>query len=225
MRFPVAFALIVSCLAAVVSTGCTLGYRYHHLDSEIANAAGANAQVEGSGHMVELGIVLDFRYFRVGNPYVGASYEMDVTDAAGGGAYQSSTIETQPFRLDVPVVSLWSEDGGLGYPGTMVHRKSVELWLSGTLRPTTLPMWWADASLVYYHHDLVAVRAFGGWGAVPFEGQTTQFSTEGTTYEFWETTAGGYSAGVELTLGAGEQALDFIKYFIRNQKEAGKPRK
>lgn len=225
MRSPVVLTLLVSCLVALATSGCTLGYRYHHLDSEISNAAGANAQVEGGGHMVELGIVLDFRYLRVGNPYVGASYEMDVTDPDGGGTYKSSTIETQPFRLDVPVVSLWSEDGGFGYPGTMVHRKSVELWLSGTLRPTELPLWWADASIVYYHHDLVAVRAFGGWGAVPFEGQTTSLNTDGVNYEFYETTAGGYSAGVELTLGAGEQALDFIKYFIRSQDQAGKPPK
>lgn len=225
MHLPVPLTLVLSCLLAIAASGCTLGYRYHHLDSEVTSAAGANAQVEGSGHMVELGVVLDFRYFRAGNPYVGASYEMDLNEPGGGGTYKSSTIETQPFRIDVPVVSLWSEDGGIGYPGTMIHRQSVELWLSGTLRPSELPMWWADASLVYYHHDMVAVRAFGGWGAVPFDGETSQFGPGGTTYEFYETTAGGYSAGVELTVGAGEQALDFIKYFIGSQKNAGKPLK
>ena len=223
MRRLAVIIFIASSFAAVLS-GCTIGYRYHHLDSQITNAAGANAQVEGSGHMVEFGFVLDFRYFRVGSPYLGSTYEMEVTDSQGGGAYQESTVEVRAMSLDVPVISLWSEDGGVGYPGTMVHRKgSVELWLSGTARPTELPLWWADLGVVYYHHDLVAVRAFGGWGAVPYDGSTSRFGPSGAEHEFFETTAGGFSGGVELTLGAGEQALDFIKFFLRNQDEAGKP--
>jgi hypothetical protein len=207
-------------------TGCTLGYRYHHLDSDITNATGANAQVEGSGHTVELGIVLDFRYFRFVSPYMGSTYEMDIADSRGGAGHQSSTEEVRGVRLDVPLVSLVNEDGAIGYPGTMVHRKeSWELWASVTARPSKLPLWYADLGVVYYHHDLVAVRAFGGWGAVPYDGQTSRFNQDGAIYEFWEANPNGYTGGIELTMGAGEQALDFIKFFISNQDKAGEPRK
>ena len=78
--------LLLTCLSAItLAAGCTLGYRYHHLDSEVTNATGANAQIEGSGHTVELGIVLDFRYFRFVSPYLGSTYEMDIADSRGGG--------------------------------------------------------------------------------------------------------------------------------------------
>jgi hypothetical protein len=86
-------------------------------------------------------------------------------------------------------------------------------------------LWYADLGLVYYHHDLVAVRAFSGWGAVPYDGQTSRFGKDGPEFEFWEATPNGYTGGIELTLGAGEQALDFIKFFLSNQESAGKPRR
>jgi hypothetical protein len=215
--------LISSCLA-LMATGCTLGYRYHNLDSKITNATGANAQIEGSGHTVELGIVLDFRYFRLVSPYLGSSYEMDIADSRGGGDHQTSTEEVRGVRLDVPLVSLVSEGGGVGYPGTMVHRKgSLELWGSITARPSELPLWYADLGVVYYHYNLVAVRAFGGWGAVPYEGQTSRMGRNNVEYEFWEATPNGYTGGIELTVGAGEQALDFLKWFGDSQEAAGKP--
>lgn len=217
------FFLILICLLATIASGCTLGYRYHSLDSNIANATGANAQVEGSGHTVEFGIVLDFRYFRLVSPYLGSTYEMDITDSRGGGGHQSSLEEVRAVRLDVPLVSLLNEDGTIGYPGIMVHRKSLELWGTVTARPSELPLWYADLGVVYYHHNLVAVRAFGGWGAVPFDGQTSRLGKDGVDYEFWQANPDGFTGGIELTLGAGEQALDFIKFFIANQEAAGKP--
>jgi hypothetical protein len=211
--------------AALTCVGCTIGYRYHHLDSSITNAAGNSAQVEGSGHTVEMGIVFDFRVLRAVMPYVGANYELDVRDDRGGGGYQESMTEARGFRLDLPALSLWSDEGGIGYPGTMVHRQSVELWLSGTIRPGSPPLWWSDVGLVYYHHDAVAVRAYGGWGQAPFTGTTTSFDADGVQDQFWEASVGGPTAGVELTLGAGEQMLDFFKFFLDNQDTAGKPPK
>lgn len=219
------FVLISSLFLAMVAlSGCTIGYRYHNVDSQITNAAGANAQVVGSGHMVELGVVLDFRFFRLVAPFMGSTYDIDIRDDAGGHDHRAVTDEVRGFRLDVPVLSVWNGDDGFspGYPGLMEHRQSVELWLSGTGHLTKPPQWYADVGVVYYHHDLVAVRAFGGWGGVPYDGQTARFGPGGADYNFWKASPTGFTGGVEVTLGAGEQALDFIKFFIGNQKAAEK---
>ncbi|MFP4597512.1 MAG: hypothetical protein ACLFVJ_04620 [Persicimonas sp.] len=217
-------SLVALALAVLVgSAGCTVGYRYHHLNSTLANDTGASAQVDGSGHTVEMGIVLDFRYVRLISAYLFPTYEFDVDDNLGGSGYHYSQQETRGFRLDVPLLSVWNEEGGLDYPGTMVHRKSVELWGSVSGRPETIPLWWADLGMVYYHHNGVALRAFGGWGGAPFDGNTSRMGAERTQFEFWETTANGYTAGFEITLASGEHALDFVKFFVEQQEEAGKP--
>ncbi len=219
------FFLAATIALSVVLTGCTIGYRYHRIDDTISNAVGANAKVKGSSQMVELGVVLDFRYFRMVAPYLGAKNEMDIAASDGGGDHKSQVIEERGFRLDVPVVSVWNDDDGfsLGYPGTMVHRNSLELWLSGTGRFSQPPMWFGDVGLVYYHHNWAAVRVFGGWGEMPVTGQTSTFDAQGSQFQFWKTTAGGFTAGADLTIGAGEQALDFLKYFFRAQESAEKP--
>jgi hypothetical protein len=218
IRLAILMILWLGCV--VCGSGCTIGYRYHHVDSAVTSAAGTSGRVEGGGHMVELGVVLDFRYLRLILPYLGANYELELSAGEGSGGRQSSMMEKRGIRLDVPVLSLWNGENGweAGYPGVMEHRESVELWLSGTGRFSRPGLGFADLGLVYYHHDLVAVRAFGGWGAAPFERNSTSFGPGGLRYEYWEESVGGPTAGVELTVGAGEQALDFIKFFVGNQK-------
>ena len=220
--FPPQFvAPLLLALCVLGATGCTVGYRYHHVDATTLSATGTPGELGGSGHMVELGIVLDVRYLRLVLPYMGASYEMELTASDGGRAQQKSMIEKRGFRLDVPALSLWNGKNGWepGYPGVMKHRQSVELWLSATGRVDDPVLGFADLGLVYYHHDLVALRAFGGWGGVPFEQTSTGFGLNRPRQEFWKTSATGPTAGVELTIGAGEQALDFFNFFFDSQKK------
>lgn len=199
--------------------GCTLGYRYHQVEDSAQSRAGMSGQISGQGHTVELGVVLDFRYMRLILPYLGADYELELSASDGGKATQSTLTEKRGLRLDLPVLSLWEAKSGwdLGYPGVMPHRESVELWLSATGRMTRPLLGYADLGLVYYHHNLVALRAFGGWGVAPFEETSSRFGADGMQYERWEHAAGGFSGGVEITLGAGEQALDFLMFFMDTQ--------
>lgn len=212
-------ALLIGCLLS--TAGCTIGYRYHRVDDTTTGSAGTPGKIQGSGHMVELGVVLDVRYLRLVMPYLGGSYDMKLTASDGARAQQSTMIEKRGFRLDVPVLSVWNGENGWGpgYPGIMEHRQSVELWLSGTGRFGDPILGFADLGVVYYHHDLVAMRAFGGWGAAPFEQSSIGFGLNRPRQEFWETSAAGPTGGVELTVGAGEQALDFLKFFFDSQEK------
>ncbi|AWV90728.1 hypothetical protein [Bradymonas sediminis] len=211
--------LLGACLLG--TTGCTIGYRYHHIDDATLSERGTRGDIKGGGHMVELGLVLDVRYLRLVMPYMGASYEMELQASDGAQVAQSTMIEKRGFRLDVPALSIWNGKTGWGpgYPGIMKHRQSVEIWLSATGRVDDPLLGFADLGLVYYHHDLVAVRAFGGWGGAPFKQTSSTYGLENRRPEFWKTSATGPTGGVELTIGAGEQALDFIMYFLGTQKK------
>lgn len=213
-------SLCLMCLG-VMSAGCTIGYRYHHVDGAVESESGMRGHIEGGGHVVELGVVLDFRYLRLLMPFLGGSYDLALEADAGTRAQRFDTFEKRGYRLDLPVLSLWNERGGIepGYPGVMVHRESVELWLSATAHAGPPMLGFADLGVVYYQHNLVAVRAFGGWGVAPFRETTGGFGPGGRVrYDTWKTSAGGLSGGIELTLGAGEQALDFLKFFLSSQK-------
>lgn len=200
-------------------SGCVVGYRYHGLDEEAVSPAGDIAQVRGQGHMVYLGLVLDFRYLRVGTPAMGARYELEA-QSEGGFWREDYSAELRGFQLDLPVLSLWSEDEGVGYPGRLVHRRSVDIWLGGALMPGERPHWWADASVVYYDHDLWAARLFAGYGEAPVDATLRGWSEGNTTFEYYETMVGGPTAGIELTVLAGEQALDFLTWFGEAQDAA-----
>lgn len=220
-RWPTVIALLL----VVTLSGCSLGYRYHHLGGSMENAAGANAQIEGAGHTFVMSTVLDFRYARLLTSYLFPSYTYELVDDAGGSGHHSSKFETRGFQLDAPVVSFWSEDDEttIGYPGRMEHRQSLELWLSGSSRVDVQPSAWADVGLVYYHHNLFAARLFAGWGTIAIDDSTSRLASEGTEQQFWDTDAGGLTAGFDVTFAAGEHALDFLKFFVDAQDEAGKP--
>jgi hypothetical protein len=206
-------------LGALWLTGCVFGYRYQGVSDQATNELSKTADVEATGHMVYLGVTLDFRFFRVGTPSMGGNFE--VTASNEGGRYGDEyNVQLNGFQLDAPVLSLWSEEEGVGYPGLLEHRHSVDFWLSGTFMPVNPPHWWADASLVYYNHDLLAVRAFGGYGRIPFDGTVSGYLDGERSADMFETTVGGPTFGVELTILAGEQALDFIRWFGEAQNAA-----
>lgn len=210
--------LLLACVVCL--SGCVFGYRYQGVSDEAVNELSRSAQVEGAGHMVFLGLTLDFRYFRVGTPSIGGNFEMSASNDRGryGDEYN---VQLNGFQLDAPVVSFWSADEGFGYPGVLKHRQSLDFWLSGTFMPVSPPHWWADASLVYYQHDLMAVRAFAGYGRVPFDATVVGYTATGNqTVDMFETTVGGPTYGVELTILAGEQALDFLNWFGKAQDAA-----
>lgn len=203
----------------VVLSGCVVGYRHHKVSDEVVNEFSQTANVEGTSDMVYLGLILDFRVLRFGTPAVGGAIEMSA-ESERGQYRDEYNQQMNGFQLDVPLISFWSEEEGFGYPGILKHRHSVDLWVSGTLMPVSPPNWWSEASLVYYNHDLFAVRIFGGYGQLPFDGTLTGYSNGSQTYDMFETTVGGPTYGAEVTILAGEQALDFIKWFGEAQNAA-----
>ncbi|MGM0556341.1 MAG: hypothetical protein ACQEVA_08165 [Myxococcota bacterium] len=208
---------VLMCVACL--SGCLLGYRYQGVSDQAVNELSKTADVEATGHMIYLGVTLDFRFLRVGTPSMGGNFEVSASNE--GGRYGDEyNVQLNGFQLDAPVVSLWSEEEGFGYPGLLEHRHSLDFWLSGTLMPVNPPHWWADASLVYYNHDLLAVRAFGGYGRIPFDGTVSGYLSGERSADMFETTVGGPTFGVELTILAGEQALDFLNWFGDAQNAA-----
>jgi hypothetical protein len=206
-------------ICAVCLSGCVVGYRHQTVSDEVVNEFSQSATVEGSSDMVYLGLILDFRILRFGTPAVGGNVELAANNERG--AYRDEyNQQMNGFQLDVPLVSFWSEEEGFGYPGVLKHRHSVDLWVSGTYVPVSPPNWWTDASLVYYNHNLFAVRVFGGYGQIPFDGTLTGYSNGSQTFDMFETTVGGPTYGVEFTILAGEQALDFINWFGNAQNAA-----
>lgn len=216
------YSLVILLLVLAIS-GCSIGYRYHHLDDSIENAAGANAQIDGAGHTLYMSTVLDFRYVRLVSSYLFPSYSYDIEDDRGGSEQHDSRFETRGAQIDAPLISLWSDDEEttIGYPGRMEHRQSLELWISGSTRGDMQPSFWGDVGLVYYHHELLAARAFAGWGAIAVDDATSRIDSQGNQDELWQAPVFGPSAGVDVTLAAGEYALDFIKFFLEAQEDAG----
>ena len=216
------FLLVLAACLLAGPAGCVVGYRYDSVSDTVVNDSGQSSRVEGHGHVVYTGLILDFRVLRFSYPYVGGQYEIE---ASGPGAVstdsQAYNTREQSFHLDVPLLSIWSEENGIGYPGTLEHRHSIDLWLSGTANFYGGPHGWVEGGLVWYKHDLMAVRLFGGWGETPVDVAVEMQRGDGTTSTaFFDSTAGGPSGGIEVTVLAGEQALDFLNWFAGQQDAA-----
>lgn len=198
----------------VLLSGCTFGYRHTRHSSTVAREDGRELEVDGQGHTVNLGATFDFRYFRFSMPF-GAIYRLlYFEDEEGGRDRQDIVQERRFYRLDVPVLSLWDmkDGGGIGYPGTMPKRRSLELWISAETDLLKEYEWWVDAGLVYYKYNGIGLRLYFGGGAVPYHAATPQ---PGSRFPIiWEGHAPMFGAGLELTFTAGEYGLEVIDYLV-----------
>ncbi|MBA2662071.1 MAG: hypothetical protein H0U74_07220 [Bradymonadaceae bacterium] len=207
-------------LVAALSSSCVVGVRHQQVQSQQFQH-GQQGEVSGSATGIEFGVVADFRYFRLAFPYEGLG--IDITGSAEPNGYfkKKDVNEFRAFRLDIPLISLrdFENGGSFKYPGIMRHRQSLEIWTGAAAEPSSTPNWWADVGLVYYHHNAIAVRLYGGYGQIPFRetmlGRNDNFSANDKT---WQGHAGGLAMGLEITLFAGEHALDLIKYILVEDK-------
>lgn len=214
------FALLLTCFLLIALTGCVVGGR-HQIVQTTPFQNGQQAQIEGTASAFEFGVVADFRYFRLALPFEGAATELTGTAKPTGYFKSKSTREFRALRLDIPLISLYNFEGGgtLQYPGNMPHRHSLELWTGAAASISSRPDWWADIGITYYNHNAVAVRLYGGYGQIPFremmQGRDTSNQLSNT---FWEGHAGGIALGLELTLFAGEHALDLLKFVFEEDE-------
>lgn len=193
-------------------SGCAIGYRNHGLSTQ-KTVSDVTVEVEGDQDVVGFGTVLDFRAVRFIAPFVNISEEFVLSDDRGGGSTERAQKKTRHLRIDAPVMTFWSLATGAGLEWTpmLEHRTSIDLWLGGEsdLR-TDDASYWLDVGLGYYQYNLVAIRVFAGWGGRPFRG-VSRYLEKSTTVDSY---VQGFGGGIEITLAAGEYALDFVKFLM-----------
>ncbi len=200
--------------------GCVVGGRHQRVHST-PTMHGQQGEIQGTASAIEFGIVADFRYFRLALPFEGAVTELTGSAKPTGHFSNKANREFRALRLDIPLLSLYNFKGGgrWQYPGTMHHRHSLEIWTGAAAALTAHPDWWADIGITYYQHNAFAVRLYGGYGQLPYremmEGRNlaNQFSAKP-----WEGYAGGLALGLEITLFAGEHALDLLKFIFEEDQ-------
>ncbi len=204
-------------LFAVIASGCTVGYRYTRHDYTFQRDDGREIEISGPGHNLRLGAVFDFRYFRLGIPFEANYRHLRFMDENGNDDRDELIRERRLWRLDVPVFSVWDiKDGGVGYPGKMRHRESLEIWLGAESDFMKLHEWWFDIGLAYYRYNGVGTRLYFGAGSAPFRA-TTRMPGSLNPY-VWEGNSPMFGFGLEGTFTAGEFALDAIEYLLGMDK-------
>lgn len=190
-------------------SGCMLG-GYHQRISSSFEEAGQPRQAEGSINAIELGVVADFRYARVGMPFEGQQREFVVSDGENQVSVEE-VVELRALRLDVP---LWSfrnfKTKSMGYPGLMPRRESLELWATGSVGISPIPTRTVGLGLVFYRFGSVAIRVHGDYVMVPYSEDVRRIGG----VDRWEGHAPGWMAGLEVTVAAGEYALELIKFVL-----------
>lgn len=217
----VAVAVAVSMLA-----GCTFG-AHHYRIGGTDHQQDHTARVDGTVSGVDIGVVGDFRYLRLGLPYEGQRHQLSVDIEEGGGFDIDRSLELRTLRLDVPVFSFrdFSEEpSGRRYPGRMEQRHSLELWLSGSVGVSPISPATATASLTYYRYGAWAARLYGGVTSVPYSGTSPSTDDGRDRLVRQEGRVPGIVVGIEMTLPAGEYALELVEFIIEWDEEAdGRP--
>ena len=112
------------------------------------------------------------------------------------------------FRLDLPLVSVYDFDSaGLGYPGTLPQRNTIDVWLRGGASNAQggYELFYGGA-LTYYNAGLVAVSL-----TADHLGASAEVTTlEDAGLVIHQGDATGWALGIEVTLFAGEHALDIF---------------
>ena len=216
------WGILVVGLVGWMNFGCIAGAHHHSIDTTVMNQGDA-LDVTGEVNSVDLGITADFRYFRVGLPFEGHRRKIDVDIQEGGFFEIDRVVELRALRVDVPVVSLFDfsdEPSGQRYPGLMKQRNSLELWLSGSMGISPIRPATASAGLAYYRYGAFAVRAFGGFSTNPFRGIERGHAGGTSSITRRSGYAPGWMAGVEVTLAAGEYALELVQFILDWDEDA-----
>jgi hypothetical protein len=211
------WALCVVGISAWMNTGCIAGVHHHRVHSTVPIDDGQRAEVRGQVNSVDLGIIADFRYLRLGFPFEGHRRQIEVNPEGGGQFALDEVVELRAIRLDVPIyslVDLSEEPSGLRYPGRMRRRHSIEIWGSGSVGFTPIHPSTATMGLVYYNYSRLAIRLYGGVSGNPFEGVERRIEGGAEVNQRRSGYAYGGVAGVEVTLAAGEYALELIQFFL-----------
>ena len=216
-RLP-ALVVVLAALLPLGAAGCTYGYRYTNLGSTHTEQ-GRSVDVQGHAHTFLAGVVLDFRYARLGIPFEGLVVDLELEDELGGVDTLEDYDEMRSYRLDVPLLTIFDleHDVWWRYPGAIRHREGIELWGSAMSNLKERHHWWADLSVAYYNYNGLGARLFAGYGELPFRA-----STHGVGPAFplrWEGQAGGWGGGVEVTLTTGEYALEALEWLLDRDRE------
>ena len=194
---------------------------HHRVDGSFA-VDDARGQVEGTVNSVDLGVVADFRYLRLAVPFEGQSRKLRAT-GAGGTFSIDEVVENRTLRLDVPLLVLRdfsSEPSGARYPGSMRRRHTLELWLSGSLGMTPIQPVTATAGLTYYRYGVTAVKLYAGGSLTPFEGLARAVEDGREINNRVQGYGPGIIIGLEVTLAAGEYALELLQFLLDADRSA-----
>lgn len=209
------WALLVG-VAGSLAGGCITGVHHHHIQSTV-NADNHSAEVTGTVSGVDVGVMADFRFARVGLPYEGQRHQLEVQVQDGRRFEDDNVFEMRTFQLDVPLWSLrdFSEEPtGHRYPGLMPRRHSLELWVSGQAGVTPVDTAAATLSAVYYRYGGIAARVYAGASWIPYSGLGSTSEGGFTRLERREGHAMGVVFGLEMTLAAGEYGLELVQFVL-----------
>lgn len=171
---------------------------------------------------VDLGLVADFRYFRLAVPFEGQSRKLR-TSGAGGTFSIEEVVENRTLRLDVPLLVLRDfskEPSGQRYPGGMRRRNNLELWVSGSVGMAPIQPVTATVGLTYYRYGALAVKLFAGGSLTPFEGTARVIDDGREINRRVQGYGPGLVIGLEVTLAAGEYGLEMLQFLLDADRSA-----
>ena len=212
-------ARFIVVLLSFAQSGCVTGYR-HQWGSDHPIERGISADVNASADVFYAGVVLDVRFVRLLLPTEEFLHDETIVDDRGAkdATHQRQTRRT--LNLDVPLLRLWSTKDGFsfGYPPLKKMRKGqLELWASGGVELQGARTLRTDLSVVYYHAPWVAFRVFGGWQSTTYDG-ATRYIDEAFPVK-WEGRTHGPTVGAELTVFAGEYALNVFAWILEKDEK------
>jgi hypothetical protein len=123
-------------------------------------------------------------------------------------------IERRVFRLEVPALALYDlqHNALFDLPARMPHRHSVDLWLrAGTPSLDLEQGWFVGGALGWYKAGAVAVALTADFWQEQADVQG--FNPQGALTNF-QGPIDGWVFGLEVTIGAGEYALEAIQWLL-----------
>ena len=188
-----------------------------------STAPGETADISVARRGYVIGTAFDFRAVRFVSTLEMVQRERAAAWSSGVTTDRSSVEATyqerRMLRLDVPLLTLWNlETGGLGYPGLLPRRHSIDLWArGGTSDILQLDNGgFGGAALTYYRSGSVAVSLTADRWSEP----TSIRGLGQDGYHTYTGDAGGWVLGLEVTVGAGEYALDALEWMMDRDDEA-----